>query len=154
MSPWRVILATMVIFGCGVVTGGLLMRTTVPPPTDPVAMARAFTSTNQPPPITEIQRPAFLHRLQKQLDLTPAQSEEITKIMKQSQEKTGPLWREIVPRLREEVKRVREEIRQVLNAGQQKKFDELVKPHLRKTDNPGARPARPPVAAPAQTNAT
>ena len=26
MSPWKVILATMIIFGCGVVTGGLVVK--------------------------------------------------------------------------------------------------------------------------------
>ena len=156
MSPWKVILATMVIFGCGVVTGALLMKTELPragvaqelPP-------HPANSTNPPPPLAQIQRPEFLRRMQKQLELTASQRDEIAKIMKASQERNRPLWDQIAPQMREEVKRVREEIRQALTPDQQKKFDEMLKFHPRKADAAGAatnRPARPLPAAPAQTN--
>lgn len=157
MSPWKVILATMVIFGCGVVTGALLMKTELPragvaqelPP-------HPANSTNPPPPLAQIQRPEFLRRMQKQLDLTPGQRDEIAKIMRASQERNRPLWDQIAPQMREEVKRVREEIRQALTPDQQKKFDEMLKARPRKADGAGAaagRPARPPLESPVQTNA-
>ncbi len=157
MSPWKVILATMVIFGCGVVTGALLMKTELPPAGVPAELAQhPSTSTNQPPPLAQIQRPEFLRRMQKQLDLTASQRDEIAKIMKASQERNRPLWDQIAPQMREEVKRVREEMRQVLTPDQQKKFDEMLKFRPRKADGAGAaagRPARPPLESPAQTNA-
>ena len=157
MSPWKVILATMVIFGCGVVTGALLMKTELPPAGAPMELApRPSTSTNPPPPLNQFQRPEFLRRMQKQLELTASQRDEIAKIMKASQERNRPLWDQIAPQMREEVKRVREEIRQVLTPGQQKKFDEMLKSRPRKADaaNAAARPpSLPPNESPTQTNA-
>jgi len=157
VSPWKVILATMVIFGCGVVTGALLMKTELPPAGAPAEPAQhPSTSSNQPPPLNQFQRPEFLRRMQKQLELTASQRDEIAKIMKASQERNRPLWDQIAPQMREEVKRVREEIRQVLTSGQQKKFDEMLKSRPRKADGTNAapvRPERPPVESPPQTNA-
>jgi Spy/CpxP family protein refolding chaperone len=147
----------MVIFGCGVITGALLMKTELPPAGAPAELAQhPSASSNQPPPLAQIQRPEFLRRMQKQLDLTASQRDEIAKIMKASQERNRPLWDLIAPKLHEEVKRVREEIRQVLAPGQQKKFDEMLKSRPRKADGAGAaagRPERPPIESPAQTNA-
>jgi len=158
VSPWKVILATMVIFGCGVVTGALLMKTALPPAgaiADP-APPRALSSSNQPPPLTQFQRPEFLRRMQRQLDLTAAQRDDIARIMKASQERTRPLWALIAAPMRDEVKKVREEIRQALTPGQQKKFDEMLKARPRKTEGGGAavgQPVHPPIESPAQTNA-
>jgi len=157
VSPWKVILATMVIFGCGVVTGALLMKTELPSAGAPAELTpQASPSTNLPPPLTQVQRPEFLRRLQKQLELSASQRDEIAKIMKASQERNRPLWKLIAPQMREEVKRVREEIRQTLTPDQQKKFDEMLKPRPRKADATNAaagRPDRPPIEPPAQTNA-
>jgi Spy/CpxP family protein refolding chaperone len=155
VSPWKVILATMVIFGCGVVTGALLMKTQLPPAGVLADVApHPSSSSNQPPPLAQIQKPEFLRRITKQLALTASQSEDIAKIMKESQERNRPLWNQIAPQLREEVKRVREEIRRVLTPDQQKKFDDLLnKPRPRKADAADGRPARPLPASSAQTNA-
>jgi Spy/CpxP family protein refolding chaperone len=147
----------MVIFGCGVVTGALLMKTELPPPPIVDAVAHPLNSTNQSPPFAQIQRQMeFLRRMQKQLDLTPAQRDAIAKIMKGSQERSRPLWEQIGPQMREELRRVREEIREVLTPEQQKKMDDLLKGRPRKGDGAGpaaARPMRPPLDSPAQTNA-
>jgi Spy/CpxP family protein refolding chaperone len=94
--------------------------------------------------------------MQKQLELTASQRDEIAKIMKASQERNRPLWDQIAPQMRKEVKRVREEIRQVLTPVQQTKFDEMLKSRPRKAEGAGAaagRPDRPPVESPAPTNA-
>jgi Spy/CpxP family protein refolding chaperone len=154
VSPWKVILATMVIFGCGVVTGALLMKTELPPAAVPTELAQhPSTSSNLPPPLAQIQRPEFLRRMQKQLDLTASQRDEIEKIMKASQERNRPLWDKIAPQMREEVKRVRKEISQALTPGQQKKFDEMLKSRPRKADAAAGRPEGPPLESPPQTNA-
>ena len=122
----------MVIFGCGVVTGGLLMKTELPPAVVAEVVPHPPNSTNQAPPLGQFQRPEFLRRMQKQLDLTASQSDEIVKAMKASQERTRPLWDQIAPQLRQEMKRLREEIRQILTPDQQKKYDELLKSRPRK----------------------
>jgi Spy/CpxP family protein refolding chaperone len=140
VSPWKVILATMVIFGCGVVTGALLIKTELPAAaamTTPEAPAHPGNSTNPPPPWANVQRPEFWRRMEKQLDLTPAQRDQITEIVRQSQERSRPLWEAIAPQMRAEIRRVRGEIRDVLTPDQQKKFDELMKSRPRKAREPG-----------------
>jgi Spy/CpxP family protein refolding chaperone len=147
----------MVIFGCGVVTGALLMKTELPSASVVGVAPSPPASTNASPPFAQVQRQLeFFRRMQKQLDVTPGQHEEIAKIMKESQERTRTLWEQIGPQMREELRRVREEIRQVLTPEQQTKMDELLKARPRKADgtNLGAgrllRPLFP--ASPAQTN--
>lgn len=129
MSPWKVILATMVIFGCGVVTGGLLMKAGLPHVVAPevVQQSPAKPGGNSPP-LIQIQQPSFLKRMDRQLDLTGEQHDKIVKIMIDSQERTRPLWKMIAPSLRDEMKRVRGEISAVLNPQQKREFDELLKP--------------------------
>jgi Spy/CpxP family protein refolding chaperone len=145
----------MVIFGCGVVTGGLLMKTVLPPASVPAEMTpRPGNSTNQPPALGQFQRPEFLRRMQKQLDLTASETDAITKMVKESQERTRPLWDQIAPALHDEMKRLRQEIRQTLTPEQQKKFDGMLKSRPRKPEGAGAaagRSTRPP-DSPAQTN--
>lgn len=154
MSPWKVILATMVIFGCGVVTGALLMKTELPAAVAAIAPQDATPhvgiTNNVPPPWAQVQRPEFLRRIKKALNLTPDQSDKIAKIMKDSQERSRPLWELIAPRMRQEVKRVREEIRDVLTPEQQEKFDELLK-RPRRQANQGATNAPAESAAPTNT---
>jgi Spy/CpxP family protein refolding chaperone len=144
----------MVIFGCGVVTGGLLMKTELPAVTtvvSPEVAPRAGNTNNVPPPWAQVQRPEFLKRIKKALNLTPEQSDQIAKIMKDSQDRSRPLWDIIAPQMRKEVRRVREEIRAVLTPDQQEKFDELLKRPRRQ--NQGATNG-PPEETPAPTNAT
>jgi Spy/CpxP family protein refolding chaperone len=140
VSPWRVILATMVIFGCGVVTGGLLMRTAIPPAPAAESQLRLPNYTNRAPPLVQFQRPEFLRRMQKQLDVTPAENEQIVKIINDSYERTMVLWKLIAPGLHDETKRVRQEIRQVLTPEQQTKYDDLFKGRPRKGAAAAAQP--------------
>jgi Spy/CpxP family protein refolding chaperone len=124
----------MVIFACGVITGAMLTRMMVPK-TEPSlaalsepAQAPAPALTRMPaPPLFPLQRTNFLRVLDKQLDLTAAQKDQIGKIMKASQDRTQPLWNKIAPQMSEEIKSVREEIRGVLTPEQRKKFAELLR---------------------------
>ncbi len=138
MSPWKVILATMVIFACGVVTGGLMTRTVATHAEAPQAGAsnsfavatNSSGATNRnfmAGPILQMQRIDFLKRMDKSLDLTPAQHDEIAKIMRASQERTQPLWNQMSPQMNEELKRVREDIRDVLTPDQRRKFLEMLR---------------------------
>ena len=141
MSPWKVILATMVIFVCGLTTGAILTRTMIPK-TKPALAALPAPAQTTAPPILQMQRATFFRVLDKQLDLTGEQRDQIGKIMKASQERTQPLWNQIAPQMSEELKNVREEIRALLTAEQRKKFGELLK-HNRKADALPPGPARP-----------
>jgi Spy/CpxP family protein refolding chaperone len=165
VSPWKVILATMVIFICGVIAGAILTKSVSPPPivaanptvdtSSPKKTQTASASTMPATPMLQLQRANFLKVLDKQLELTPDQRDEIAKIMKASQERTQPLWEKISPQMTDEIKRVREEIRNVLTPDQRKKFFELLKKG-RKAENqpPGGRPVRPSETTTSVTNST
>lgn len=124
MSPWKVILATLVIFCSGLVVGALMVKKT----------ARAIfnsrpqhVSTNTLPSPWHQQQRDFLRRIDYELNLTPVQRENVARILKQSQERAKEIKERIAPDMREEVKKVREEIRAELTPEQQKKFEEAMK---------------------------
>lgn len=130
MSPWKVILATLVIFCSGLVTGTLLVRKVPPVETDLPTPSRATAGTNATPPWRQQQREQqkdFLKRIDSQLNLTPEQREKVAKIMKASEDRTKLIRDKIAPELKEELKKVREEIRLELTPEQKKKFDASIK---------------------------
>jgi hypothetical protein len=93
VNNWKVILATIVIFGAGVVTGGLLVNHVQhshpknPKRTDAAASAtNAISQTNSPGQLAakparlpEILNKQFLQRLDEQLHLSADQREAIQK---------------------------------------------------------------------------
>src|SRR5262249_42076634 len=76
VNTWKVILATIVIFGTGVVTGGLLVRQTtlslLPHPAPSMTATRQF-----PPGSVGGVRLEFLRRAERELNLTFDQREQI-----------------------------------------------------------------------------
>ena len=154
MSPWKVILATMVIFACGVLTGAMVTRAVgMRMPERPLG-AVSGSSRSAAGPVLQLQRAEFFKRLDKQLDLSAGQREQIGKILKASQERTQPLWDQIAPQMRDELKQVREEIRGVLSPDQWKKFGEMMKGNRKPGIPPPANgnPSRSPESAAAATN--
>jgi hypothetical protein len=139
VSPWKVILATMVIFCCGVVTGALVIKTAFP--TRPDARPGLSFAPGRVPGFTaQIQNTNFLRRMQTQLALTPDQASQIAKIMVSSQDRTKALWSSIEPDVQRELSLVRAEIVNVLNPDQQKKFtDMLAASRPRRPDGSGSR---------------
>jgi len=124
----------MVIFGTGVVTGGLLVRNSqriqiLPPQANP--NFQRPTQMNQAPGVSRVE---FLRRVEHDLPLTPDQREQIEKILAASQERTRKLMEPVTPHMREEVQRTREEFRQVLNPDQRVRFDDLWKQQQRPRD--------------------
>jgi Spy/CpxP family protein refolding chaperone len=135
VKGWQVILATLVIFGAGMVAGGLLVKRTetaqVPPSQPP------GPSSSSPAPWRH-DRMDFMGRIEKQLDLTPEQQERVHDIMQQSQERTRPVWELMGPILREELENVRNEIRAELTPEQQRKYHNPLKArHKRFEDRHG-----------------
>jgi gas vesicle protein len=154
VSPWKVILATMVIFACGVMTGAMVARTAATKGAP--APASAVVPQRMPPgPVLQMQRVDFLKRMDKQLDLSPEEHEQIAKILKASQERTEPLWDQIAPQMKDEVKKVREEIRGALTPEQRIKFAEFLKHNPKANAVPPAdsRPSRPVESPAPATNA-
>jgi Spy/CpxP family protein refolding chaperone len=154
VSPWKVILATMVIFACGVITGAMVTKTVaIKTEERPPAFTNAPTRMAVGP-VLQMQRAEFFKRLDKELELSAGQHDQIGKILKASQERTQPLWNQIAPQMSEELKTVRQEIRGALTPEQRKKFGEMMKgkrkPETAPTGN-GA-PSRSPESTSSATN--
>jgi Spy/CpxP family protein refolding chaperone len=138
VNPWKVILATMVIFGTGVLTGALIIRYT----TDLAHPQRAGFANRSPESGSPGgMRLEFLRRTQRDLDLTAEQRDRIDKVLKQSQERTRKIMEPVSPLLRQEVQRVKAEFRDLLTPEQQVRFDELLKMQQRfkEQHRPGGR---------------
>ena len=116
----------MVIFGTGVVTGGLLVRYAAPAWVRRPEHVNNVVRPAQPTPAGTM-RIEFLRRMERELDFTPEQREPIDKILKEGQERTKKLMETVEPRRREEFKRTMEEFRAVLTPEQRKRLDDLVK---------------------------
>jgi hypothetical protein len=139
VNNWKVIptivVATVLIFGAGVFTGGLLVNqiqkaghkaahkpaTTaaeVHPPATNLPVASPSASTNEPPKVRppEILNKRFLQQLDAELVLKPAQRDAIQKIIDDGQNQ-----------IRKAIQDARLEIRDVLTPAQQVQFDCLMK---------------------------
>jgi Spy/CpxP family protein refolding chaperone len=144
VNNWKVIFATVVIFGTGVITGGLLVNyvhNSRPKAVHKPAAEMHAPATNQvvhapeaaklrPPEILSRQ---FLQRLENELHLAPDQQEAVQKIIDDGQNA-----------IRKVIQDSRLEIREVLTPEQQKQFDDLIKRPFRKplfnTNAPAAGP--------------
>lgn len=124
MNFWKVIFATVVIFGAGVITGGLLVnhvkRPFHPPPPPPwwdvPASARA-----------EIFNKQFVQQLDDKLNLTKEQREQIQKIVARGQENIHNLWKIIGPQFQSDLRDTRQQIKEVLTPEQRKQFEMLMR---------------------------
>jgi Spy/CpxP family protein refolding chaperone len=156
VRPWKVILAAVVIFACGLLTGAMVSKasrqTALTAPTPPVL---AVNPKNPAPPGWQLQRLEFFKKMEKQLDLAPEQRVQIDRIMKDSQERVKPLWDQIGPQMGAELKRVRQEVNKVLTPEQRKKMSELMR-HGHKSEGgapANGRPFQPPEPMPVLSNA-
>jgi hypothetical protein len=149
VNVWKVIFATIVIFGAGVFSGGLLVnyvdhsrprlvrpQTTPPPQQDNV-------------PRPEVLKTNFVQRLDDALNLTPEQKGEIEQIIAEGQQRNRDLWQQIAPQVRGVAQDTRQRIRAVLTDEQKKQFEEL----LRRTRRFGPTNTPPEIPANSTTNA-
>ena len=133
----------MVIFGTGVVTGGLLVRH-VEHGRDRRPQRAVNAVRPAQPSSPGVMRFEFLRRMERELDLAPEQREPIDKILKEGQERMKKLMETVEPRRHEELKKTIEEFRAVLTAEQQKRFDDLLKHQQQQQHSREQRKAAPP----------
>ena len=128
MKIWKVILAALVIFIAGVVTGGLTANIRHNADTRPAVRSPLRT----PPPWAtgkaDFPQRDLLRHLEKQLVLTPAQKEHIGKLLRDYDNRKKALWEQIAPQMRDEYRSLRENIGSELGPEQKKKFQELFRP--------------------------
>jgi hypothetical protein len=163
VSPWKVILATVIIFAAGVITGGVLVQRVQRPerarPLPPLARPQ-----QELVPMPFFVRREFLDRMDRQLNLSRDQYDRIAKIIQDSQERTRRIVAgRVGPEIQDELRQVRRQIRSQLTPEQAKQFDELQhtmrRPQPRPLENlesrrapPGRRDPPPPVEGRPQTN--
>jgi hypothetical protein len=148
---WKIALATIVMFGAGVTTGGLLVshidrgrfefnrRPLMPfgsnEPMRPFDPDGRGERPGGGPGRVEFPRPRqpdmldtnFVKQLDNALKLTQAQQDSIRKIIAEGQDRNHAIWTNNAEQMREVTLDVRHRIHELLNADQQKQYDELMK---------------------------
>lgn len=150
MKIWKVILATLVIFAAGLMTGSVVSRLQKCHWWSPVLVQEArdevtmVNGTNREPgqagglgriPFRTV-RKDFLQRLDRELKLDPEQRERIEKILEESQQHTREILKKVEPEMRAEKDKTHGLIRETLTPEQAALFETLLK-----------RPGKPPKEA-------
>jgi Spy/CpxP family protein refolding chaperone len=140
VNSWKVIFATIVIFGAGVITGGLLVNHVQ----HPSRRADELPAIMRPEMFTK----QFVKQLDDKLNLTKEQSEQIQNIIAQGQKNVRDLWKIIGPQVSSDLRDTREQIRAVLTPEQRKQFELLMKlqhqmRHPQETNSPPVAPSMP-----------
>lgn len=161
MNVWKPILAALVIFAAGVITGGMVVRMQPGPwarPSSggpepgslrPVRAERLESPTalrNWAQPPGEGQLRDLSQRMGRYLELTPEQRERVQTLLKESQARMREIADEMAPKTREEFRRLREGLRQELRPDQRQRFEEMFKARegrLRRTNAPPEQAGEP-----------
>jgi Spy/CpxP family protein refolding chaperone len=140
---WKIILATVVIFGAGVMTGGLLVNSvkfTHPANREP----------DLPMPRSGMLTKSLTQQLDDKLHLTPDQRKAIEKIIADGRQRDRDLWKLASPQFRLVMQDTLQKIREQLTPDQRKQFEELFKQSRaprRPLSGTNAPPDLPPPAA-------
>lgn len=115
---WKVVLVAAIIFVAGAVTGALTTR--------------LKSSGSHPPQRGNFgshrsQRGELMERMQRELQLSQEQRQNIEQILRESREKVKQLCDSIAPHVSEEHSKVRERIRAELTPEQREKYEQLFK---------------------------
>jgi hypothetical protein len=138
VNAWKAILAALVIFAAGTITGALISRKT-----QSIGTAESRPAVSNPAMPGLRQRLDFLRRLDKPLKLNEQQRERIEQILARSQERMKVLWQEVSPRMQTELEQTRDSVRRELSADQQTKFDEILRMRdQRRPEGPNHRDSR------------
>lgn len=127
VRPWRVILAAVVIFLAGAITGSVATRVYAP-------KIIHRTHVPAPLPVGPERRQAYLSKLDRELQLTPDQRQKVEAILAESQQRMKVLWRRMEPDTKEEYRRTAREISAVLTPEQAENFKRMRHGRDRKND--------------------
>ena len=131
MNTWKAILAVLVIFGAGFVTGHVASRMSeaAKPQAAPPNALRAGANHSAQPPLSleQLRKVELMGRVQKALDLSPEQHARIEKIIEDSQGRIRDLWDQVAPDIHDEYDDVQKKVCQELSPEQKKTFDDLMK---------------------------
>jgi len=141
VNVWKVILATLVIYSAGLITGSLLVRHRLPP-------RPAFTPPppQGPGPMPGFLQQRFLERMRVELDLTPEQFTRLDRVFADSRERMRIINELVRPEMQAEMRNTRERIMAELTPLQRRHFEELMRSRNRMGEpfpggpGPGQRP--------------
>lgn len=137
VNAWKPILAALVIFCAGLVTGALGVRQL-----DKSAVKQQRQQSSQSGPGMRLAGD-YLRRLDKQLQLTEPQHKRIAAILKESQERTRHIYGKLDPQMRDELRQTRERIKAELAPSQLEIFEKMqTAGGQRKKEEPGFRDPR------------
>ncbi len=150
MNTWKIVLATLVIFIAGIITGASLVKfaqgrggrmNARPQPefnqpnnpgrpenpnrrNDPEFTNRPGEQLGQPPSLLNRQ---FVLGLDRQLKLTPEQRDKVEKLMVEGQERIRQMRSNLEPEMRKEMQSVNEQIKAILTPEQRQQFERIMK---------------------------
>jgi hypothetical protein len=153
VNTWKVILATLVIFVAGIVTGGVMVGFGVRTkeratrqveknrpnpnrefPNAPMGMNPGGNPNRDPRPLnfpqnrqTRLLSQEFLEKLHEEVQLTTGQRERIQEVIAEGQLRNKEIMERVTPELRREMGETQKRIRQILTEPQRVKFEELMK---------------------------
>jgi Spy/CpxP family protein refolding chaperone len=146
VNAWKIILATLVIFIAGIITGASLVKFAQnrgarmnPRPqhelNQPNEPGRPENPNRRNDPILGKQpgqQPGLLNRqfvlgLDRQLKLTPEQRDKVEKLMIEGQERIRQIRAKQEPEMRKEMQSVNEQIKAILTPEQRAQFDRIMK---------------------------
>ena len=133
VNVWKPILAAVVIFAAGVVTGGFVLDhdEIKPPQAFPRQFPREHGSRkteHRPGSRMEGQLDWLMKRIQRDLQLTDSQAAKVESAFKASREEMKTTWDEMRPRMRASTQKLKDKLRGDLTEEQLKKFEKYLRP--------------------------
>ena len=129
VNVWKPILAAVVIFVAGVVTGGFVVNRDETKP--PRAFPREHGPRNtehRPGSRMEGQLEWLMKRIQRDLQLTDMQVTKVESAFKESREEMKKTWDEMRPRMRASTEKLKDKLRGDLTEEQLEKFEKYLRP--------------------------
>ena len=142
VNAWKPILAAVVIFGAGVVTGSFVVDPGASRPHRAFPRERGPRNAEHPPGSRmEGQLNWLMKRIQRDLKLTDEQVTKVESAFKASREEMKLAFEELRPRMHASTEKLKEKLRGDLTEEQLAKFEKYLRPPVsRDHRGPGGRP--------------
>ena len=129
VNAWKPILAAVVIFAAGVVTGGFVVDFGEPNPPRAFPRERGLRNAERGPGSrTEGQLNWLMKRIQRDLKLSDKQAAKVESAFKASREEMKLTFEELRPRMRASTEKLKESLRDDLTEKQIAKFEKYLRP--------------------------
>ena len=129
VNAWKPILAAVVIFAAGVVTGGFVVDFGAPKPPRAFPRERGPRNAEHPPGSRmEGQLNWLMKRIQRDLKLTDEQVAKVESAFKASREEMKLAFEELRPRMHASTEKLKEKLRGDLTEEQLAKFEKYLRP--------------------------